>query len=100
MVGIPITKTQVNEMAGSIALDVKVAFDRVAGFKAWLDGASVDDLIALGFTTDEASLIKSAYTDLARARAIGRGEDVQLEPYNFTTFAGRLWGLGVRSTTT
>jgi hypothetical protein len=98
MVGIQVTKAQVNEWVGSAALDVALAFSRVRQVKAWLDTQSVADLVALGFTEDEANTIKSAYTDLARAAAIGVGADVQSDPYDFTTFARRLWGLGVKNT--
>jgi len=98
MVGIQVTKAQINEWVGSAALDVALAFNRVRQVKAWLDTQAVEDLVALGFTEQEAATIKSAYADLARAAAIGMGADVQGEPYDFTTFARRLWGLGVKST--
>ena len=98
MIGIQYTKANVNELVGSTALDIAAAFTRVRQVKTWLDTQTVDDLVALGFSLEEATVIKSAYTDLSRAAAIGMGLDVQSEPYDFTTFARRLWGLGVKST--
>lgn len=97
-VGIRVTRAQIDEWVGSTALDVKLAFERVRGVKQWLDTQTVDDLVALSYTPEEAAVIKSAFADLATAAAIGQGIEVQSERKDFTVFARRLWGLGVRNT--
>lgn len=95
-VGLPVTKADLDARAGSIAVDVRSAFDRVRLYKLRLDTFTVADLQALGYLatpTDEAAILKSAFTDLDRLRTIFEGTATQATTYDFRTFSKLLTGV-------
>lgn len=98
MAGIAVTKTQVDDMAGTTARDLRLAFERVADFKQWLDTKTAGDLENMGYTAGEAAVIKSAFADMAKLAAVFNGADTVTPAYDFKTFARQLWGLGVTNT--
>lgn len=94
--GLQITQAEVNAQAGTIARSLFAALSNVTEFKAWLDTITVADLETLGFSTDDANTLKSAFADLADLAGIFKGlAAAQTLPYNFSTFARRLIGVGV-----
>lgn len=94
MAGIGVTKEQVNAVAGQIALDIADTGQRVQAFKAWLDTKTVEDMERMGFTTEEATLIKSAYADAFQHIAIFTGQATLAQPKDFRVFLQQLWGFG------
>lgn len=94
MAGIAVTKEQIDSVAGQLALDIADVGHRVSAFKAWLDTKSVSDLEALGYSTQEANVIKSAYADAAEHIAIFTGSAALAQPKDFRTFLRQLWGFG------
>ena len=93
-IGIQVTKDQINAVAGNLALDIADVGSRVTQFKAWLDTKSVEDLEALGFTAEEAAVIKSAYADAAQHIAIFTGAAALAQAKDFRLFLRQLWGFG------
>lgn len=88
------SKAQLDAQAGTIALDLHEAFARVEELKYYLDAKSTGDLQALGYTSDEANLLKSAYADLDQLRTIYQGLASLANAKDFRTFARQVFGLG------
>jgi hypothetical protein len=95
--GIPITKDRINTQAGAIAAAVFTALQNVVEFKAWLDSVSVNDLETIySFTSDDAAVLKSAYTELADLAALwAGGAPAATLPHDYRVFPRRLIGVGV-----
>lgn len=100
MAGLTVTKEQVNELAGVIARTLKLSFERIAVFKKWLDSKTAGDLTGLGLTAAEIADLRSAFTDLEQLRTVWEGTATVTSAKDFTTFAKRLWGIGVTTTNT
>ena len=94
-VGLPVTKQELDTRSGDIAR----AFQRLAGdtttLKGYLDGATEQTLIDLGYTANEVAVLKTAITDLEQLLVrIGYGLEALPAPKDFTAFVRQLWGVG------
>lgn len=89
-VGISITKAQIDEMAGSSARALRMAFERARTLKQYLDTKTEADLVtAYGYTSAEVALLKSAVNDMVtQATAFDAA----------SAFIKQIWGLGVTNT--
>jgi hypothetical protein len=94
MVGIEITKANVDKAAGTFARDLRTAIDHIVAFKEWLDTKTVGDLEALGYTTSEANTMKSAYADARQLADLYLGATTLGAQKDFRTFMKQLYGLG------
>jgi homoaconitase/3-isopropylmalate dehydratase large subunit len=94
-IGRPATKTDLDSAAGAIAISLFATMDNIAKFKATLDTLTTTDLQGLGYTSTEASQIKSAFTDLDKIRTVFIGTATQSTTYDFRTFAKLLLGTGL-----
>ena len=94
-VGFTVTKADLDARAGSIALDLRSVLDRVRIYKQTLDTLSVANLQALGYAVspDEASILKSAFSDLDQLRTIYEGTANLTVAKDFRTFAKLLTGV-------
>jgi hypothetical protein len=94
-VGFTVTKADLDQRAGSIALDLRGVLYRVQIYKQTLDTLTVANLQALGYSAspDEASLLKSAFTDLDKLRQVYEGTATQATVYDFRTFTKQLTGV-------
>lgn len=94
MAGLEVTKAELNNVAGSVARSLFNVMGNVQQVKAWLDTQTVQNLVDLGYTTDEANLIKSAYADLAElASVFNNGAPAHTTAHDFRVFAKRLIGI-------
>jgi hypothetical protein len=89
-----LTKATVDATIGDAAQALNRAFLDVEAAQVFLAGYTVADLEALGYTADEANTLKSAMADLDRLRLVYQGIEAVPEPYDFTTFARRVFGTG------
>jgi hypothetical protein len=94
-VGLPVTKSELDSRSGDIAR----AFQRLAGdtstLKGYLDSATEDVLIELGYTSNDVAVLKTGITDLHQLLVkIGYGEEALATPKDFTAFLRQLWGVG------
>jgi ABC-type transporter Mla subunit MlaD len=94
-VGLPVTKQEIDARSGDIAR----AFQRLAGdtttLKGYLDGATEQVLLDLGYTSNEVAVLKTAITDLQQLLIkIGYGAEALAAPKDFTVFLRQLWGVG------
>jgi hypothetical protein len=92
-VGYPAGKANIDARAGFIAQSVRDALDEAVRFKAWLDERSVADLVALGYTADEAGLLKASFAELTELSDLARGRRSQPSPSDFFWNAKHLMGV-------
>jgi hypothetical protein len=93
-VGLPITKAEIDTRAGDTARAFQRAFEDVATLQTFLAGAVDADLIALGYTSGEVAVLKTAYLDLTQLGTIWTGSAALPAAKDFRTFARQLWGVG------
>lgn len=93
-VGLNPNRMEIDNMAGVIARDLDAATDQCLEFKEYLDAHVDSEFIDKGYTQDEVTLLKSAYTDAAKLAMIFRGLDTAAAPYDYRTFLKLLWGFG------
>jgi hypothetical protein len=94
-VGLPVTKSEIDSRSGDIAR----AFQRLAGdtttLKGYLDSATEEVLVGLGYTPNEVAVLKTAITDLEQLVVkIGYGMEGLATPKDFTAFLRQIWGVG------
>lgn len=93
-IGIAVSKTQLDEVSGSIASDLRKVFDDINELNTWLLGKTESDLTAMGYTVGEVAVLKSAYADIAQLRTIFTGAANLTVAKDFRVFLKQLWGLG------
>ena len=94
MVGYAVTQSEINSRAGDIARRFQDLFTDVATMTGYLDRTVDADLIALGYTSDDVALLKTAFADLGQLGRIWAGAEGLASPKDFRTFVARIWGLG------
>ena len=82
-VGAPLSKATVNAQVGTDAQNFKKGIDGLVARAKWAEAYDTPMLVALGFTEEEAGILKSA---LGEVPAIAEAVDA-------TTFLERLWGV-------
>ncbi len=93
-VGIPATKAEIDNAAGSAARSLFNVFSNVQQVKAFLDTKTTGDLETLGYTANEAAVLKSAYADLAElANVFNNGTPAHTTAYDYRTFSKQLIGI-------
>lgn len=92
-VGFPTSKNDIDGRAGRIALDIRDGLAAAAGLKAWLDTQPDANLTALGYTTGEVAILKSAMADLNQLNSIYTGAANLATAKDFRTFAKLLLGV-------
>lgn len=93
-VGIPVTKTDIDNNAGSLARQISMWAESITKFQEeYLAGATDEALEALGYTADDVALLKSAMNDLYKLAQVYYGKAEQTPAYDFRTFASRLVGI-------
>lgn len=94
-VGGTVTINEINSAASQIARQVFSALQNAQQMKAWLDGKLDADLIALGFSSGDVAILKSAFTDLDKVRQIFEGSITQSTTYDFRQFSKQLLGIAI-----
>jgi ABC-type transporter Mla subunit MlaD len=94
-VGLPVTKQELDARSGDLAR----AFQRLAGdattLKGYLDSATEQVLVDLGYTSNDVAVLKTAAADLQQLLVkIGYGSEALPAPKDFTVFLRQLWGVG------
>lgn len=85
-VGIPVTKQQADQAFGNFFKDLNALMIKGKELCDWADAKSVADLEALGYTTSEANLLKSAVAE----------QEADFTDYEANhVFRSRIYGFGV-----
>jgi len=88
------SKTEVDTRSGDISRAFQRAFNDVLTLKGYLDSTADADLIALGYTQDEVTSLKTAWNDLFQLSTIWTGQANLAAAKDFRTFVRRIWGVG------
>lgn len=94
-VGAPADQAEINAAAAQITRSLFASMQNVTEFKAFLDTRTTGDLTTLGFTSNEAAVLKSAFADLATLVSVFQGAATQATTYDFRTFSKQLLGVGL-----
>ena len=93
-VGFQTSKQDVDSKSGSICRMIAAWADETIKFQeGFLAGATEQQLMDLGYTTDDVALLKSAISDMYRLAHVYQGVAAQSPAYDFRTFASRLTGV-------
>lgn len=93
-VGLPANKADLDNVAGSTARSLFNVLSNVQQIKGWLDTKTTGDLEGMGYTANEAAVLKSAYADLAElASVFNNGTPAHTTAYDFRTFSKQLIGI-------
>jgi hypothetical protein len=95
-VGILVTKGEIDTRMGQVSRDLQSTFAETAILKAFFDSHVDADLVALGYTTGEVAVLKSAIADLNQLYQITIGLQTLGVAKDFTTFLRQLWGVGAQ----
>lgn len=89
------TVSSVNQQAGAILQNLVGALDQAAEFQVFLNWYGAANLQTLGFSSADAAIIVSAYTDAFKIYQLYRGQTTLATAYDFSTFIKQLTAMGV-----
>lgn len=92
-VGLPVGKSDFDNKLGELALQLRDLIMQVAPLKARLDAMADADLEALGYTTDDVTLIRNSIVDLNQIAQVALGQATQPAVYDFRTNTQHLMGI-------
>lgn len=92
-VGLPVGKSDFDNKLGELALQLRDLIMQVAPLKARLDAMADADLEALGYTTDDVTLIRASIVDLNQIAQVALGQATQATVYDFRTNTQHLMGI-------
>lgn len=95
-VGIIATKGEIDSRMGQLARDYQKVFRDLAILKGYFDSTTDPTLVALGYTSQEVAVLKSAIADLNQLYDISRGSVNLAVAKDFNTFVRQLWGVGAQ----
>jgi len=87
MIGQQVTKQDLNFKAGDIASWLNEYYNQAVEIKQYIEGVGISGLEALGFTTEEATTLQTAFNDLAFQKE---------EAFDSSAAVKKLYGLGIR----
>ena len=91
--GFQTDKGAIDSWAPTVIIDLRQALDNVQRIKAWLDTQVDADLTALGYSSAEVAVLKSAFTDLDKLAQIAHGQATQAQANDFLFWPRKLTGL-------
>jgi hypothetical protein len=86
--GVQVTMSDLNYQAGQIAVNLNDYYNRAVEVKQYIDLVGVAGLVELGFTTDEANTLKTAFEDLSYQKDVS---------FDSSQAVRQLYGMGLRS---
>jgi hypothetical protein len=92
-VGIITNKGTLDLQAGTLAQQIGIWARSATNLNQYLLAATEADLEALGYSTADVALLKSASGDMAKLAQIFEGAAEQTPAYDFRTFTARIAGL-------
>lgn len=95
-VGILATKSEIDTRMGDLARSQQKVFKDLTVLKGYLDATADADLVALGYTTEEVAVLKSAAADLTEFSQVFVGNVAVSPAKDFSQFVRLLWGIGAQ----
>jgi hypothetical protein len=93
-VGLGVTKSEIDIRAGDLARAFQKQFGDVVTLQSYLVATPEADLIALGYTSQDVAVLKTALSDLSQLAEIWVGAVALAEAKDFRVFVRQLWGVG------
>jgi hypothetical protein len=93
-VGVPVTKIEIDSRTGDIAKGVQKMFDDIITMQSYLAATPDQNLVSMGYTSQEVAVIKTAFADLTQLGTIWAGAAALAQAKDFRTFVRQLWGVG------
>lgn len=93
--GVNITQQELNRVAGDTFGLLNQAMNSLVELKFYLDAKTLTNLEDMGFSDDEALILKSAINDFGELFELYRGTGTLTNPKDFRTFMKQIWGIGV-----
>ena len=97
MPGLPLTRSDVDLTIGDATRDVNVALKRVEDLRDGLQARTDQELVDLGYGTEDVTLIRASMEDMHTLWQVYRGSQAQTPAKDFRANIKKLWGLGVES---
>lgn len=91
-VGYPDNKAAMDARAGGLAIQARDLFAAVGNFQAYLASKTDSELVTLGYTQGEVTLLKSAFTQLDALRLVATGQQTVPAANNFLFNSNKLVG--------
>lgn len=94
MIGIQPTQATLNQQAGQILLSLRSDMYQVMSFNGYIQQLGHDGLVALGFTSQDATDLLQVFANVddIRAMAMGAPYSGPTLPHNFLEDCTPLWG--------
>jgi hypothetical protein len=92
-VGFPVTKNDIDLTLGQIVVQLRDSIFRVPGVKARIDAISDTELVALGYSDADVTLMRNTLADLNQIYLVTTGQAAQPTPYDFRTNVAQVTGI-------
>lgn len=89
-----VNKGTIDFMLGNVAQKLNLVMEEVDNFKFFIDTTVDADLITLGYTQDEVTLLRTCAADMDELQNIYTGAAALAAAKDFRTFLRRVWGTG------
>jgi hypothetical protein len=93
-VGLPVSKAEVDSRMGDTSRALQKLFGDIATLKSFLDTQTDADLVALGYTSDEAGLLTAWKNDMWQLTGVYSGADTLPQAKDFRVYPQKFWGVG------
>lgn len=93
MIGLPVTKDTINRVLGTLCQRLNADFTEVETLKGWSDNTQQADIEALGYTADEAYLVKLLIDELNQLKQLYTGAATLAVAKDFRDQARKAWGI-------
>lgn len=93
MAGYAVNQQVIDNRVGALVVQVREVLEDVQRVNTFLADQTDADLEAMGYTAEEVTTLKSAFTDLDKLSDIANGQGVQAAPSDFFFHAKNLTGL-------
>lgn len=93
-----LTRGQVDLQGGTLAQRLNAIFTAIEDWHRFVLSAQDADFAALGYTTDEITLLRTCAAEMEELRTIYEGSATLATAKDFRTFLQRTWGTGFAPT--
>lgn len=93
MIGLPVTKETIDRVLGTLCQRLNADFTEVETLKGWSDNTPQGDIEALGYSPDEAYLVKLVIDELNLLKQVYEGAAALAVAHDFREQARKAWGI-------
>jgi hypothetical protein len=93
-IGTPNTKANIDSLLSGLTRSLRQTVIQIHTFNGDIQGMTDEDLTALGYTSDDITLIRAISSDLAQLYGVFVGGVSLTSPKDFTINISKVWGVG------